>query len=130
MDVTDVLRNGINAETLAKAVSGDWSAVASGLVAANVGAVTFRSQVSPAVTVDPFAPAPPEAAPNPILLLVKPEVVVHDRDGKVIAAVAPYGAPTENYVPRLVIGGVLLVVGLVTVIAWLGAAVGSRGKRN
>lgn len=128
-DATDLFRSLLKPDTIAQAVSGNWASVAGTLAAANIGSVTFRSQVSPDVTVDPFAPAPPDTAPNPFMLFVKPEITVRDRQGQIIASVAPYGAPTENYVPRLVIGGIVMAVGAVTVIAWLGALLERKRKR-
>lgn len=91
--------------------TGGWGGVAMALGRASVGKVTFRTQFSPPIEVDPFAPSPPSATPNPLLLLLRPEVEIRAPDGSLVAAIAPYGSPAANYFPWLVLGSVVLAVG-------------------
>jgi len=81
-----------------------WEGIAVGLARASVGRVTFRSQVSPPIEVDPFAPGPPSTGPNPLMLLFRPEVEIRDPRGNLVASIAPWGRPTANYFPWLVLG--------------------------
>lgn len=98
------------------AAGGDALAALNALGRSSIGRVEVRSQVSPAVVVDdPLAPS--TAPPNPLLRLLKPEVRVYDPDGKLLVAVAPYGEPTENYLPYLLVGAGLLALG-----AWVAGA--------
>lgn len=68
--------------------------------------VTFRSQVTPDATMDPFAPPAPRSSGSvvgdAIMGAVKPAVYVRTPAG--VVAIEPYGAPTENYLPALVVG--------------------------
>ena len=108
------LRRGLPAAVNAAAGGAAWGEVAAALGREAVGRVEVRSQVAPPVVVDPFAETPPDAPVNPILALVKPEVRVYNPEGKLVLAVAPYGAPTENYLPYLVGAAAVGLVG-----AWI-----------
>jgi hypothetical protein len=81
------------AKAAGAAASGDWSAVGTAVGQQVVGSVEIRSQFSPPVVVDPFAPTPPDAKPNPILLLVRPEFIVRDPQGVETMRIAP---PTSH----------------------------------
>ena len=96
----------------------DWSAVANALGREAIGKVEVRSQITPPVSVDPFAPGEP-GPPNPILALVKPEVRVYDPAGNLLFAVAPAGPPTENYFPGMVVAGTIAALGGLALLRWL-----------
>lgn len=89
-----------------------WGGVALALGRASVGRVTIRTQFSPPIEVDPFAPSPPSAGPNPLLMLLRPEVEIRAPDGSLVTSIAPYGRPAENYFPWLVLGTGVLAVAL------------------
>lgn len=94
----------------------DTMAVARALVRG----VKFRSQISPEVTYDPWGPTPPPTQRGigvQIMRVIRPEVTVETPAGPV--TVAPYGPPTRNYLPLVVAGVVVGVVGVVTVIGWI-----------
>lgn len=133
MDLLSLLKPGNTAATadaITSAVKGDWASVASRLGQQAVGTVEIRSQVAPPIVVDPFAPAPPDVAPNPIMLFVRPEFIIRDPQGAETMRLAPYGSPSQNYFPWLVAGGILLVVGGFTVVAAIGAALSRRRNRR
>lgn len=115
---SSVVSRGLPAAASA-AAGGDWGAVANALGREAVGRVEVRSQVAPPVVVDPFADAPPDAPPNPILTLVKPEVRIYDPAGRLVLAVAPYGTPTEHYLPYLVLAAAAFAVGAWAIGAYL-----------
>lgn len=105
---------------VAQAAAGsDVSSVFTALGRSQVGRVEVRSQFSaPVVVNDPLAPAEgPPQEPNWLMRLLKPEVRVYGQDGQLVIAVAPAGEPTENYLPWLIGGTVVLVVG-----AWVAGA--------
>lgn len=86
-----------------------------------IGQVTFRSQVTPDFTYDPWAPAaegpPPEGA-TWIMNLIRPAVILEPRGGEAYA-IAPYGHPEEDYTPYLVFAGIAAVVGAIVLIGWI-----------
>jgi hypothetical protein len=88
------------------------------LISGSVQGVTFRSQVTPDYTYDPNAPAPAEPQSSWLMQLVKPEVTLQTPLGPM--RVAPYGVPTQDYFPILVIGGIALLVGAFTLAGWIG----------
>lgn len=96
-----------------------WGAAANALGRATVGRIVVRTQVAPPIVIDPFAPAPPAAPPNPVLMFVRPEVTVTAPDGTPIATFAPYGAPTENHLPWLILGTLALALGGVAIVGYL-----------
>lgn len=111
----DLLLGGLPGAVTA-AASGDPLAALQAFAQAGIGRVEVSSNVSPTVVVDdPLAPS--SAPPNPIMQLIRPEVRVYDPSGRLIVAVAPYGEPTDNYLPYLLVGGALLALG-----AWVGGA--------
>ncbi len=103
---------------------GDTSAAfASALAKGLVKSVTVRSQITPDYTYDPWAPvpeAPPGGGGSFLMDLVKPEITVETSAGPV--AIAPYGAPTENYVPHVVFGGLAAVIGAFMLVVWIARA--------
>lgn len=114
-----------------RANAGDWSGGASALGRGLVGRVEIRSQVAPPISFDPFAPTPPEAPPSPILSITKPQFIIFDPEGQVVMTAAPYGEPTANYLPWLVGGVVVFVVGAFTIAAAIGAAISrARARRT
>lgn len=109
------------------AAAGNWATVASSLAAQAVGRVEIVSQVSPPIVVDPFAPAPPAPpGPNPLMSFVRPVVRVYDPEGGLLYEVAPYGRPSGNYFPWLVLAAVVAGFGFTGLVAWLGAFIGRR----
>lgn len=115
----DSILNSLPAVAQAAASGGDVSSVFTALGRSQVGRVEVRSQFSaPVVVNDPLAPdtGPPQQ-PNWLMRLLKPEVRVYGQDGSLVIAVAPAGEPTENYLPWLIGGTVVLVVG-----AWVAGA--------
>lgn len=102
---------------LASAAAGvDWSTLAADVGRRFVGEVTLRTQISPPVTFDPFAPTPSAAPTNPLLSLLRPEVTVRAPDGSTALVVAPYGHPTGNYLPWLLVGVAAFVLGAVALV--------------
>lgn len=90
-----------------------------------VGTIVIRSQVSPDVVVNPFAPSPPpDPSPNPLMMFVRPEVSILAPNGQALVTYAPYGAPSANYVPFLIAGALVFVVGLFGVVAFIARRVG------
>ena len=117
-DLADIFKAG--AAAVKGAQSGDWGAAVAAVGKQAVGKITIRSQVSPDVVIDPFAPqAPAPAAPNPLLMFVKPEVVIQSPDGSTVTTLAPYGHPTGNYWPWLVAGAVVAVFGVFGLVAFV-----------
>ena len=104
------------AGVLTATASGDFVSAAAALGRAGVQRVTIRTQVSPPVTITPFEPSPP-GPPNPLLAFLKPSIEVETPGGPI--TVAPYGPPTGDYFPWLVAGLAVVVIGLVTLIAWI-----------
>lgn len=98
---------------------GNASALAQAVAGAAVQSITFRSQVSPPISVNPFSPTPPAPpGPNPLMSLIRPAIDVQTAAGTM--TIAPYGAPSANYFPWLVAGLALAALGgiaLVTAIA-------------
>ena len=94
-----------------------WASVASAIGQQVIGTITIRTQFSPPIVIDPFAPSPPSPGPNPILSLLRPEVVISSPDGKSLVSFAPYGAPSTNYFPWLIVGGIALIFGAAGIIA-------------
>ena len=95
-----------------------FASLAQAVGVAAIQSVTLRTQVSPPVTVDPFAEGPPASpAPNPFLSFVKPMIEVQTAAGRMV--IAPYGEPTENYFPWLVAGAVVFFFGAVGLIGWV-----------
>lgn len=88
--------------------------------------VTLRSQITPDYSIEPFsrgpAPAPQRGVGNLLMGLIRPAIYVDTPVGVVKAE--PWGAPTRNYLPALI------VLGGVGVLAVLGAAyaLGARGR--
>ena len=103
------------ARAAGSAVDGDWAGAVQALGRGTVTSVTIRTQFSPPFTFDPFAETPPDAPPNPILALVKPEITIDTAGGALV--MAPYGEPTANYLPRLVAGVAIGVLGFVALVA-------------
>ena len=97
----------------ALASGGDVAGVFTALGRSQIGRVEVRSQFSPPVVVDdPLAPSSGPPQPPPwYLRLLKPEIRVYAPDGSLTMAVAPAGPPTENYVPYLVGGTLIFVLG-------------------
>lgn len=92
------------------AAGGDWNRAVSALGRGAVRSITIRTQISPPITLDPFAEAPPDAPPNPFLAFLKPEITVETPTGAM--TVAPYGRPTTNYLPWLIAATVLVGLGV------------------
>lgn len=115
----DSILSSLPAVAQAAASGGDVSSVFTALGRSQVGRVEVRSQFSaPVVVNDPLAPSDgPPQEPNWLMRLLKPEVRVYGQDGSLVIAVAPAGEPTENYLPWLIGGTVVLVVG-----AWVAGA--------
>lgn len=97
---------------------GESDAVAIGraIGQAAVQDVTFRTQITPDVAINPFAPGAPTANQSPTMdwflrYVMKPSVRVTTPAG--VFEEAPWGRPTGNFFPILaagaVLGGVLLV---------------------
>jgi len=64
--------------------------------------VTFKSQLTPDFTYDPNAPSsPPSGGASWLMKLIKPAAYVVTPLGTV--PVEPYGQPTENYFPLLLL---------------------------
>jgi len=105
------------AKAASAVVEGDWRQAVNALGQGAVKGVTIRTQVSPAVTLDPFSTSPPDAPPNPILMFLKPEITVDTAAGKMV--MAPYGTPTANHLPWLIGGALVFGIGLVTGIAMI-----------
>ena len=103
------------AQAFGAAKEGEWAEAVQALGRGTVRSVTIRTQFSPPITFDPFAEVPPDAPPNPILALLKPEVEIETAGGAIV--MAPYGPPTENYLPRLIVGVVVGIVGAIGLIA-------------
>lgn len=110
--------------------AGDWSSASGALGRQFVGRIEIRSQISPPISFDPFAEAPPAAPANPIMPFVRPQFIVYDPQGQVVMTAAPYGAPTANYLPWLIGGVVIFVVGAFTVAGAIGAAISRRRARR
>jgi hypothetical protein len=92
----------------------------SSLAQGAVKSVTFRSQVTPDYTYDPWAPAPPpppDEGSGWLMNFVKPAVTIETAMGPV--EVAPYGEPTENYGQVVLAGGLAALVGVIVLIGWL-----------
>lgn len=106
------------AQAVGAAASGDWAAAAQALGRQTVRKVTIRSQFSPPIEVDPFAPAPPGAPPNPILSLVRPSVTIEGVGGA-MTTIAPYGPPAKNYLPWLAGAVVIVVAGVIATVAYV-----------
>lgn len=127
-NIMEMLRGG--ADIAGAATSGDWSGAASALGRQAIGRVEVRSQVLPTIVVDPFAPAADAPAPAgdgmaaALMSFVKPEVVILDPQGGLVAALAPYGPPQRNYFPWIVGGAVAAVIGVVASIAWAARKIG------
>ena len=105
------------AEAAVAVSSGDFSSAGAVLGRAGVQGVTFRTQISPPITVSPFAETPTAGPPNPLLSFLKPQVEVDTPGGRIV--VAPYGEPTANYFPWLAIGVVVFGMGVVALIGWI-----------
>ena len=104
-------------------MSGDWGAAAQSLGQQAVKKITVRTQFSPPVVVDPFAPAPPgPPAPNPLMMLIRPEVTIEGPGGKTI--IAPYGTPSQNYLPWLLAGLAIVGLGVLGAVAMIARRVG------
>lgn len=96
--------------------------------------VTFRSQVTPDYTWDPFAPAPPREQGGFFSWLtaevIKPAVYVRTPGGIVPAEL--YGPPRENYLPVVAAGTTLVALaGVATVFGlgmWWGRKTATRRK--
>lgn len=118
------------ADIAGAATAGDWSGAVSTLGRQAIGKIEVRSQVLPTITVDPFAPATGVPAPAEdgmtaaLMAFVKPEVVILDPQGGLVAALAPYGPPQRNYFPWIVGGAVAAVIGVVASIAWAARKIG------
>jgi len=97
------------------------SDLASSFAKSMVKTVTVRSQVTPDYTYDPWAPSP-EAPPADswLMNLVKPEVTIQTSGAPIV--VAPYGTPTENYIPHALFGGAAAVIGTIMLIVWIARA--------
>lgn len=90
-----------------------------------VGTIVIRSQVSPDVVVNPFAPTPPpDPSPNPLMMFIRPEVQILAPNGQALVTYAPYGQPQGSYLPVLIGAAVVFVVGLFGVVAFIARRVG------
>jgi hypothetical protein len=86
------------------------------VVGAAVGPISIRSNLNAdqPFLIDPFAeqtgPPPPPPAPNPLMSILKPEIVVALPTGPYTWA--PYGSPSANYTPLILagVGGVLFTI--------------------
>ena len=110
------------AQAASAIVDGDWRQAVSALGQGAVKGVTIRTQVSPPVTVDPFAPSPRDAPPNPLLSFLKPEITIETAAGTMV--MAPYGKPTANHLPWLIAGAIVFGIGIVTTIAIVARRIG------
>lgn len=82
-----------------------------GIGKATVKSVTVRSQIAPQFSFDPFAETPPDAKPNWILNLVKPEITLDTVNGPIV--IAPYGTPERQYgIPIAAVLGGFLIMGV------------------
>lgn len=93
--------------------SGDAAGVLTALGRSQIGRVEVRSQFSPTQVIeDPLAPqSGPPQEPNWVMRLLKPDIRVYDPRGNLVVAIAPAGEPTENYLPWLIGGTVVVVLG-------------------
>lgn len=83
--------------------------------------VTFRSQVTPDYTYDPWAPsAPPAQGQAWLMNFVRPEVTVDTVAGPIV--IAPYGAPEHDYGLALGLGAAASLVGIVMLISAIARA--------
>lgn len=120
----DILMRGIP-EAASAVASGDAVAALTALGRGSIGRVEIRSQFTPPTVVnDPLAPGAQDAQPSLLMRLLKPEARVYDPEGNLLVAVAPAGEPTENYLPYLVVGATVLVVGSWVVGSWLISRIG------
>lgn len=79
---------------------------------------TFRSQITPDYSYDPWAPsAPPSDGQAWLMNFVKPSVTLETAAGPIV--IEPYGTPTENYGLPVAVGGVATIIGLVFMIGWI-----------
>lgn len=97
--------------------------IASSLARSMVKGVTIRSQVTPDFTYDPWAPtppAPPGGGGSWLMEFVKPEITIETGEQPIV--IAPYGTPTENYMPHAIFGGIAALVGVVMLIGLIARA--------
>jgi len=79
------------AQAVVAASSGDYASAVAALGRVGVQEVTFRTQISPPITVSPFAETPERGPPNPLLAFLKPQVEIETPGG--VMVLAPYGTP-------------------------------------
>ena len=83
-----------------------------------VRGVTFRSQVTPEFTYNPWAPGPPPAEGQSLIMdLAKPTLVIDTTAGPVV--IAPAGEATRNYFPLVAAGTIAALVGAVVLVGWI-----------
>lgn len=115
----DILMRGLP-EAANAVASGDAVAALTALGRGSIGRVEIRSQFTPPTVVnDPLAPGQAGQEPSLLMRLLKPEARVYDPEGNLLVAVAPAGEPTENYLPYLVVGATVIVVGSWVLGSWL-----------
>lgn len=88
-----------------------------------VKSVTVRSQVTPDFTYDPWAPTPeqpPGGGGSWLMEIIKPEITIEGGEQPIV--IAPYGTPTENYMPHALFGSAAALVGVVMLIIWIARA--------
>jgi len=76
-----------------------------------VSKVRVRSQLAPEFEYDPNIPTPPDAKPNWLLTLAKPEITLDTPGGPMV--IAPYGTPERQYGVPFVMGlGAFTLIGI------------------
>lgn len=93
--------------------------------------VTFRSQVTPDATWDPFRQAAPQqqgGVMDFVMRQIKPAMYVRTAGG--VVAAEPYGTPDENYLPALVVGATAGAVAVGGAIFLAGVWWGRRSARR
>lgn len=83
-----------------------------GTAVASSAVVRVRTQLTPEIALEPFAPGDPRSSePGFLLELLKPEVSVTVAGQSQVYA--PYGRPTRNFFPLVLAGlGALLAAGV------------------
>lgn len=83
---------------------------------ASLVTVSFKSQISPTINYDPASKqttGKSNGFSDFLMGLIKPSIILHTPAGDIKSA--PYGEPTSNYLPALVVAGsvgVLAILGL------------------
>lgn len=103
-----------------------WNDIVSGTGSRLVKNVRIRTQISPEVNINPFGPTEGQK-PSLLMSLIKPEIVVELTTSEPIV-IAPYGTPTKNYMPAMVVvGGGIALGAIVALSNVLGGARAARG---